>query len=223
MMITLRNVQRTFTASDVDTAALEDVSLDVAQGEFIAVTGPSGCGKSTLLNIIGLLDQADAGLIQFMGSDLSSVGEKVRTHHRRRNIGFIFQGFNLIPELTIRQNVNVGLKYRGVSRDESRERVEDAMASVGLSHRAEHYPSQLSGGQQQRAAIARALVGRPALVLADEPTGNLDSRNGADVMELMAGLVRDGATIVMVTHEEQQAQMASRVIEMRDGRITSTV
>ncbi|KQN75281.1 phosphonate ABC transporter ATP-binding protein [Devosia sp. Leaf64] len=218
-MVSLRNVSRSFAAADVETSALDKVSLDIAEGEFVAVTGPSGCGKSTLLALIGLLDRPDAGQIQVMGSDLSHADERLLTHHRRRNIGFIFQGFNLIPDLTIHENVEVGLKYRSVPRAERLHRVDEALFAVGLSHRARHYPSQLSGGQQQRAAIARALVGRPALILADEPTGNLDSRNGDEVMDLMTGLVRQGATLVMVTHEKARAAQATRIVEMRDGQI----
>lgn len=217
-MLRLEHISKIYRASEVETAALDDVCLEVQAGEFLAVMGPSGCGKSTLLNILGLIDSPTAGAYWFLGEDIARCSEEQLTLHRRARVGFVFQSFNLIDDLTVAQNVEVALLYLGVSRAERRERVEEALKGVDLAHRARHLPKQLSGGQQQRVAVARALVARPKLLLADEPTGNLDTANGDAVLELLTNIAQSGTTIVMVTHSAEHANRAHRVMHMLDGR-----
>jgi putative ABC transport system ATP-binding protein len=218
-MLRFEHVSKIYRASDVETAALDDVSLEVQAGEFLAVMGPSGCGKSTLLNILGLIDSPSAGAYWFFGEDIARCSEEQLTLHRRARVGFVFQSFNLIDDLTVAQNVEVALLYLGVSRTERHKRVEEALERVALAHRARHMPKQLSGGQQQRVAIARALVAHPKLLLADEPTGNLDTSNGDAVLDLLSNIAKSGTTIVMVTHSPEHAKRAHRVMHMLDGRV----
>ena len=199
--------------------ALNGVSMEVKEGEFVAIMGPSGCGKSTLLNILGLLDNPDGGRYWLDGEEVGMLRERQRTRLRKGRIGFVFQSFNLIDELTVEENIDLQLKYLDVPKAERRKRVEDILRRVNMSHRAKHYPQQLSGGQQQRVAIARAVVGRPGLILADEPTGNLDSKNGREVMELLSSLNAEGTTIVMVTHSQRDASYAHRIINLYDGQV----
>lgn len=222
-MIKLDNIKKVFQTEDVETWALRNISLEVKEGEFVAIMGPSGCGKSTLLNIIGLLNNPSGGSYLLDGRDVSTLKESERTLIRRGMIGFVFQSFNLIDELNVAENIELPLLYMGVSSKERRKRSGDVMERVGMSHRAKHYPSQLSGGQQQRTAIARAILPRPKLVLADEPTGNLDSKSGKEVMDLLSELRREGTTIVMVTHSLHDANYADRVINMFDGEIVNQV
>ena len=219
-MLTLRDLRKSYQAGDVETQALGGVSLDVAPGEFVAVMGPSGCGKSTLLNILGCLDRPDGGSYRLMGEDVSALGEAGLAEVRRRHVGFIFQGFNLIPELNVEENVEVSLLYRRGERAR-KARIAEVLEQVGLAHRARHRPKQLSGGQQQRVALARALVSDPAVIFADEPTGNLDSANGERVMNLLKGVQQAGTTIVMVTHSQKHAAEARRTVSMLDGRIVA--
>lgn len=214
---------KTFRTELLETIALKGVSLTVEDGEFVAIMGPSGCGKSTLLNILGLLDRPSEGSYLFDGHEVSSLHERERSDYRKGKIGFIFQTFNLIDEMTVEENIGLPLKNQGISGEERKSRVREIMDRVGISHRAKHYPNQLSGGQQQRVAIARAVVGNPGVILADEPTGNLDSKNGHEVMELLAGLNREGATIVMVTHSQKDAQYAHRIINLFDGQIVDSL
>lgn len=218
-MIELKNLQKSFRTAEVETIALDRVNLSVAPGEFVAVMGPSGCGKSTLLNILGLLDNPTSGSYKLNGKEVSSLKEKERTAMRKGIIGFVFQSFNLIDELTVAQNVELPLIYLGVPAAERKKRVKETLERMNISHRAKHKPMQLSGGQQQRVAIARAVVTNPSLILADEPTGNLDSTNGTEVMELLTELNRAGTTIVMVTHSQHDAQYARRTINLFDGSI----
>ena len=218
-MIKTENLTKVFRTEEVETVALNGVSINIADGEFVAIMGPSGCGKSTLLNILGLLDNPDSGTYLLDGESVGNLKEKERTRYRRGRIGFVFQSFNLIDELTVEENVDLQLRYLGISRSERKERVTEILRKVELSHRAKHYPQQLSGGQQQRVAIARAVVGKPKLILADEPTGNLDSKSGLAVMELLKQLNAEGTTIVMVTHSLHDAQMASRIINLFDGQV----
>lgn len=220
-MLSLRNVSRTYRAAEVHTAALRDISLDIHPGEFVAVTGPSGCGKSTLLNILGMLDVPTAGEYKFFGERVHGRSEDTLALLRRRGVAFIFQSFNLLPALTVADNCAVPLDYRKLSSAEKRRRVSDALGCVGIGHRATHLPRQLSGGQQQRAAIARALVTEPRVLLADEPTGNLDSENGTAVMNILASVCSAGCTVVMVTHSLEHAAYATRTVRMLDGRISS--
>ncbi len=222
-MITLDGIQRRFLSDAVETTALADINLHVAAGEFVAIMGPSGCGKSTLLNTLGTVDRPTGGRYLFDGRDLASEGEATLAQFRAQTLGFVFQSFNLIDELTIAENVELGLAYRKDQKGDRRERIEAAMDRVGISHRARHYPHQLSGGQQQRAAIARAIVGDPKLILADEPTGNLDTENGAQVMGILESLNAAGATIIMVTHSPAHADLVGRRIDMLDGRIVASV
>ncbi len=221
-MIALKDVSRLYRSDEVETTALTGIDLDVAGGEFVAIMGPSGCGKSTLLNVLGTIDRPTSGAYLFEGDDIAGAPEPELARLRRDRLGFVFQSFNLIDELTIAENVALGLAYRSTAMRDKRERVGASMDRVGIAHRRDHYPHQLSGGQQQRAAIARALVGEPRLILADEPTGNLDTENGAQVMEILSELNADGATIVMVTHSPAHADVAKRVVHMLDGRILSS-
>ena len=218
-MIKIEKLTKAFRTENVETTALNGVSLEVKAGEFVAIMGPSGCGKSTLLSILGLLDNADEGRYYLDGKEVGHLKEKERTQYRKGRIGFVFQSFNLIDELTVEENVELQLKYLKVSRAERKKRVEEILRKMNLSQRATHYPQQISGGQQQRVAIARAVVGKPQLILADEPTGNLDSQNGHDVMELLSRLNDEGTTIVMVTHSQHDAAYAHRVIHLLDGEI----
>ena len=216
-MIQLSNIKKVYHYSEVYTVALGGINLEVNEGEFVAVMGPSGCGKTTLLNIIGLLDNPSEGNYLLDGEEVARLSESQRTALRKGKIGFIFQSFNLIDELTVEENVELPLKYMGVPTEERKKRVIDALRKLNISHRDRHYPNQLSGGQQQRVAIARALVCNPRLILADEPTGNLDSKNGKEVMEMLAQLNDEGTTIIMVTHSQRDASYAQRVINMLDG------
>jgi putative ABC transport system ATP-binding protein len=221
-MLKLEHVSKVYRAEDVETAALDDLSLEVRPGEFLAVMGPSGCGKSTLLNILGLIDSPTSGEYWFMGEEVARCSEEQLTLRRRSGVGFVFQNFNLVDDLNVAENVEIGLIYRGVPAAERRRRVKAALEKVDLSHRARHMPKQLSGGQQQRVAVARALVSDPKVILADEPTGNLDSANGDAVMEMLSSVTRGGTTIIMVTHSEAHANRADRVVHMLDGHFVST-
>jgi putative ABC transport system ATP-binding protein len=216
MLIELRNIGKIYRTDDVETHALRDVSLSIARGEYVAIEGPSGCGKSTLLSILGLLDTPSAGSYVLAEREVTAERSRIRN----REIGFIFQNFNLIGDLTVAENVELPLTYRGLSAAERRRRTADALERVAMSHRARHFPAQLSGGQQQRVAVARAIAGEPAVLLADEPTGNLDSTNGELVMELLGELHRAGSTIVMVTHDRRFNRYASRTIDLLDGSLT---
>ena len=220
-MIKIENLRKVFRTEEVETVALNDVSMEVNEGEFIAIMGPSGCGKSTLLNILGLLDNPTAGTYHLAGREVGHLTEKERTQARKGNIGFVFQSFNLIEEMNVFENVELPLVYMKINRQERRKRVEEALRRMNISHRAKHFPNQLSGGQQQRVAIARAVVANPKLILADEPTGNLDSKNGHDVMDLLSELNREGTTIVMVTHSRHDASFAHRIINLFDGQIVT--
>jgi putative ABC transport system ATP-binding protein len=219
MMLSMRNLSRVYRADTVETTALDGIYLDVADGEFVAIMGPSGCGKSTLLNVVGMLDSPSSGSYLFDGTEVSGLSEGKLADFRKRNIGFIFQSFNLVDELTVRENIELALLYHAVPATDRRARVEQVMDRVGIAHRARHRPSQLSGGQQQRVAVARALVGAPKLILADEPTGNLDTAHGEEVMRMLQALNQEGSTIVMVTHSPAHADYASRVVNMLDGRV----
>lgn len=218
-MITLASVSKRYRTTDLETTALDDVSIDIAHGEFVAVMGPSGCGKSTLLNIIGLIDIPTSGRYLLDGKDVARCGEDQLTDIRMHNVGFIFQNFNLIDDLTVRENVELPLVYQNMGRAARRTRVREVLELVGLEARARHKPTQLSGGQQQRVAVARAVVSDPKLIVADEPTGNLDTKNGEDVMDMLATLNQQGATILMVTHSPSHAGRASRLIQLLDGRV----
>ncbi|WP_294285570.1 ABC transporter ATP-binding protein [uncultured Sphingomonas sp.] len=220
-MIRLENIQRRYVSDEVETTALADIDLHVAAGEFLAIMGPSGCGKSTLLNTLGTVDRPTGGRYLFGERDLAALDEAELAKFRGSTLGFVFQSFNLIDELTIEENIALGLAYRKDAGDR-KVRVAAAMDKVGIAHRARHFPHQLSGGQQQRAAIARAIVGDPKLILADEPTGNLDTANGEQVMGILSALNAEGATIVMVTHSPSHADMAKRRIDMLDGRIVAS-
>jgi putative ABC transport system ATP-binding protein len=220
-MLKLENVAKVYRTGEVETQALGDVSLEIAGGEFVAIMGPSGCGKSTLLNLLGLLDNPSSGAYWFFGEDVTRRSESQLTRLRRDNIGFVFQSFNLIDDLTVAENVEVALLYRRVPSAERKRRVREALERVGIAHRAGHRPQQLSGGQQQRVAVARALVSAPRLILADEPTGNLDTANGEAVMALLTEAASSGVTVVMVTHSLAQAAAAQRTIKLLDGRVVS--
>ncbi|MEP7311746.1 MAG: ABC transporter ATP-binding protein [Pseudomonadota bacterium] len=220
-MLRLQNVSKMYRTTEVETHALAGVSMVVQEGEFVAIMGPSGCGKSTLLNILGLLDSPDGGSYQFHGEEVAAYSEKQLTQLRRTGVGFIFQSFNLVDDLNVAENVEVSLLYRGVSGSERRRRVSAALERVGLAHRTKHLPNQLSGGQQQRVAIARALVGEPKLILADEPTGNLDTENGAAVMQMLTDINAGGTTVIMVTHSLVHAAHAARTVKLLDGRVVS--
>ena len=219
-VIKLQGISKSFLTEDLETRALDEVSLDIKRGEFVAITGPSGCGKSTLMGILGLLDTATGGSYELAGKAVEKLDRHERARMRNREIGFVFQAFNLISDLTVAENVGLPLEYRAdISKAERLERVNQALARVDMSHRAGHFPAQLSGGQQQRVAVARALVGKPALILADEPTGNLDSRNAELVMELLNQIHAAGATLCMVTHDPRSAALAQRTISLFDGRV----
>jgi putative ABC transport system ATP-binding protein len=220
-LIRLDNVSKVFYTDEVETHALSNVQLQINRGEYIAIGGPSGCGKTTLLTLLGLLDTPTDGTYYLDGEDVSSLSASARARVRNRQIGFVFQAFNLIGDLTVFENVELPLTYRGMSASERKDRVQAALERVGMSHRTKHYPSQLSGGQQQRVAVARAIVGKPLIVLADEPTGNLDSKNGESVMDLLKELHADGATICMVTHDPRYARHAERTIHFFDGQVVN--
>ena len=222
-MIRTENLTRIFRTEEVETIALNGVNIEVEDGEFIAIMGPSGCGKSTLLNILGLLDSPTEGKYWLNNEEVGHLKERERTAYRKGRIGFVFQNFNLIDELTVEENVDLQLKYLGVGKAERKERVLEILRKVKLSHRAKHYPHQLSGGQQQRVAIARAVVGKPSIILADEPTGNLDSKNGMEVMQLLSELNEEGTTIVMVTHSKHDATYASRIINLFHGQVVDAM
>ena len=220
-MLKTKNLKRTFQTEEVRTLALNGVSIEVNEGEFVAVMGPSGCGKSTLLNILGLLDSPTEGEYLLGGTDVSHLSEPQRDQLRKGRIGFVFQSFNLIDDLTVEENIELPLLYMGIKRDERRKKVAALMERMDIMHRAKHFPRQLSGGQQQRVAIARAVVADPQMILADEPTGNLDSHNGREVMELLSQLHSEGATIVMVTHSQRDASYADRIINLYDGQVVT--
>ena len=218
-MIKTEELSKVFRTDEVETTALNKVSMEIQGGEFVAVTGPSGCGKSTLLNILGLLDNPTGGALYFDGIEVSKYKERQRTNLRKGNIGFVFQGFNLIDELTVFENAELPLLYMKVSASERKKKVNEVLERMKIIHRKKHFPRQLSGGQQQRVAIARAVVTRPKLILADEPTGNLDSANGEEVMALLTELNQDGTTIVVVTHSPTDAEKANRIVHLFDGHI----
>jgi putative ABC transport system ATP-binding protein len=218
-MLTMRELSKVYRADTVQTTALDAIDLDIAEGEFVAIMGPSGCGKSTLLNMIGMLDSPSSGSYVFNGKEVAGLSESKLADVRKESIGFIFQSFNLVDELSVRDNVELALLYHNVSASERKRRVDEVMDKVGIAHRAKHRPSQLSGGQQQRVAVARALVASPKLILADEPTGNLDTHHGEEVMRMLQTLNGEGSTIVMVTHSPAHADYAGRIVSMLDGRI----
>ncbi|WP_448568133.1 ABC transporter ATP-binding protein [Thalassotalea ganghwensis] len=218
-MISLNKVSRVFRTADVETTALDNIDLSVEKGEFVSIMGPSGCGKSTLLSILGMLDSPSSGYFVFDGENISDYSEAQLGQLRKKSIGFVFQSFNLIDELTVYENIELPLEYLKISKAERRERVEAILTRMAIDHRANHFPQQLSGGQQQRVAVARALVHKPQLILADEPTGNLDSKNGEAVMQMLKELNHEGTTVIMVTHAEKEANHADRVVRLLDGQI----
>ena len=218
-MLELRNISKTFSTIETETTALKDVSLTINKGDFIAITGPSGCGKSTLLNIIGLLDKATSGDLLINDNSVIAKKESVLTNIRQQHFGYIFQSFNLIDEITVYENIELPLLYQNVAKEERKKRVEQVLAATNMHTRQHHYPKQLSGGQQQRVAVARALIVEPSVILADEPTGNLDSKHGYDIMNLLCDLNDKGSTIVMVTHSQSHASYANRVIQINDGQV----
>ena len=217
-MITLTNIKKVYRTDEIETVALDNINIDIKKNEFVSIMGPSGCGKSTLLNIIGLLDSPSEGLMTIGDTDVTKMSEKQLAKFRNEKLGFVFQSFHLINTLNVIDNVELPLLYRGVKAKERRERAEEILTKVGLVHRMRHFPSQLSGGQCQRVAIARAIVGNPEIILADEPTGNLDSKMGVEVMDLLHKLNSEGRTIVMVTHNDEQAKQTSRIIRLFDGQ-----
>ncbi|MBB6005317.1 ABC transporter ATP-binding protein [Arcicella rosea] len=218
-MLKITDLEKIYRTEDIETVALNKLSLEVKKGEFVAIMGPSGCGKSTLLNIIGMLDDAEKGSFMFNGEEIIHFNERRRADLRKRNIGFVFQSFNLIDELTVYENVELPLLYLGVDAAERKQKVEAVLEKVQIMHRRNHFPQQLSGGQQQRCAVARAVVNTPKLILADEPTGNLDSTNGNEVMQLLTELNEAGTTVIMVTHSEHDARFAHRIIRLLDGKV----
>lgn len=222
-MITVKNISKVFRTEEIETIALNGVSFEVKEGEFVAIMGPSGCGKSTLLNILGLLDNPTDGSYELLGHEVARLKERDRTKFRKGNIGFVFQSFNLIDELNVYENVELPLRYLNIGASERKQKVTEILKRMNISHRAKHFPQQLSGGQQQRVAIARAVVSNPKLILADEPTGNLDSKNGKEVMDLLSELNKEGTTIIMVTHSQKDASVAQRTIDLFDGKIVSDV
>lgn len=218
-MIRTVNLKKIFRTDEVETIALSEVNIEIHEGEFVAIMGPSGCGKTTLLNILGMIDLPTSGNYFFMGQDVSALKEKHRAKLRKGNIGFVFQNFNLIEELNVYENIELPLIYMGVSTRQRKEQVMQALESVKITHRQKYFPAQLSGGQQQRVAVARAIVAKPGIILADEPTGNLDSTNGQEVMQMLAELNQNGTTIVMVTHSQRDADYSKRLIRLFDGKI----
>lgn len=220
-MIHLKDIQKIYRTDEIETTALYDINLLITKGEFAAIMGPSGCGKSTLLNIIGMLDSPDSGSYMFEEKEVGNLKEKDLANVRKARIGFVFQSFNLIDELTVYENIELPLIYAGMSTSDRKKAVSEVMEKMEIAHRRNHFPQQLSGGQQQRVAVARAVVTNPALILADEPTGNLDSRNGEEVMKLLKSLNREGTTVVMVTHSAEHAEYASRTIQMLDGKVVA--
>ena len=222
-MIRTEKLQKIFKTEEVETWALHDVTLEIKEGEFVAIMGPSGCGKSTLLNILGLLDNPTNGVYTLNGEDVSKYTEAQRTNLRKGVIGFVFQSFNLIDELNVFENVELPLTYLGIKKAERKQMVNDMLKRMNISHRAKHYPQQLSGGQQQRVAIARAVITNPKLILADEPTGNLDSKNGQEVMNLLTELNQEGTTVVMVTHSKHDASFAHRIVHLFDGSVVANI
>lgn len=220
-MITLNKLTKVYRTDEIESTALNQVSFTIEKGEFVSIMGPSGCGKSTLLNVLGLLDKPESGSYQFLSEEVGHFNEKQRSNVRKANIGFVFQNFNLIDELTVFENIELPLIYNKVSKVERKQRVNEIIEKMGISHRSSHFPQQLSGGQQQRVAVARALITRPPLVLADEPTGNLDSSHGNEVMELLCELHEEGTTIVMVTHSSHDASYSNRIINLLDGQVIS--
>lgn len=221
LIIETRNLQKKYITDTVETTALAGVNLNIKKGEFVAIMGPSGCGKSTLLNILGMLDSPSSGSFKFLDQEVANATERQRAKLRKQNLGFVFQSFNLIDELTVEENIALPLAYLGFSKTETDKRTQEAMERMGIAHRRKHFPQQLSGGQQQRAAIARAVVSHPALILADEPTGNLDSVHGREVMQLLSELNDAGTTVVMVTHSPTDAEYAHRVVNLFDGQIVT--
>lgn len=222
-LLQLEGISKVFVTDELETHALADINLEVRKGEYLSVSGPSGCGKSTLLSILGLLDSPSTGTYLLNGEHTENISFRQRARIRNREIGFIFQAFNLIGDLTVQENVELPLTYRGMVPAERKKRVQESLERVGIAHRIRHYPAQLSGGQQQRVAVARAVAGEPAILLADEPTGNLDSKSGNAVMELLAELHRDGSTICMVTHDPRYAEFATRTVQLFDGRVVDEV
>ena len=222
-MIKLENIKKVFSTEDFETWALREVNLEIKKGEFVAIMGPSGCGKSTLLNILGLIDNPTEGTYMLNEQDVSMLSESKRTDIRKGMIGFVFQSFNLIDELNVYENIELPLLYMGISASERKKRVEAVMEQLSMSHRRRHYPRQLSGGQQQRVAIARAIVAQPSIILADEPTGNLDSKNSKEVMNMLQQLHKQGTTIIMVTHSLHDASYAERIINLYDGQVVEQV
>jgi putative ABC transport system ATP-binding protein len=220
-MIKLEKLTKVYRTEEVESTALNEVSFKIEKGEFVSIMGPSGCGKSTLLNILGMLDKPESGSYEFLGNEVGQLNEKGRSEVRKKNIGFIFQNFNLIDELTVFENIELPLIYNKIGVSERKERVNELIKKIGISHRSSHFPQQLSGGQQQRVAVARALITKPPLILADEPTGNLDSSHGNEVMELLCELHEAGTTIVMVTHSSHDASYSERIINLLDGQIVS--
>jgi len=220
-MITLNKLTKVYRTDEIESTALNEVSFEIKKGEFVSIMGPSGCGKSTLLNVLGLLDKPESGSYKFLEEEVSHFNEKQRSNVRKANIGFVFQNFNLIDELTVFENIELPLLYNKVSSSERKQRVNEIIEKMGISHRSSHFPQQLSGGQQQRVAVARALITKPPLVLADEPTGNLDSSHGNEVMELLCELHEEGTTIVMVTHSSHDASYSDRIINLLDGQVIS--
>lgn len=221
MIIQTENLSRIYRTEEIETTSLNNITLSIPEGEFLAIMGPSGCGKSTLLNLLGLLDTPSSGTYHFMGTEVSSFSEKQRAQLRKSNIGFVFQSFNLIDELTTYENIELPLLYLNLSAAERKRRVEESMERMVISHRRKHFPQQLSGGQQQRVAVCRAIVTNPKLILADEPTGNLDSKNGEEVLSILSTLNAQGTTVVMVTHSAEHAKYAQRVLHILDGNIIS--
>jgi putative ABC transport system ATP-binding protein len=220
-MIKLENLTKVYRTDEIESTALNQVSFEINKGEFVSIMGPSGCGKSTLLNILGLLDKPESGSYKFLGEEVGHFNEKQRSGVRKKNIGFVFQNFNLIDELTVFENIELPLIYNKVNTSDRKKRVNEIIEKIGISHRSSHFPQQLSGGQQQRVAVARALVTKPPVILADEPTGNLDSSNGNEVMELLCELHEEGTTIIMVTHSSHDASYSSRIINLLDGQVIS--
>lgn len=218
-MIQLTNITKTYQTSEIETTALNELSITINEGEFVSIMGTSGCGKSTLLNIIGMLDDTNSGSYLFEGKEITQMSEAERTQMRKKNIGFVFQNFNLIDELSVQENVELPLQYLNIPKQERKERVQKVLEKMGIAHRAKHYPSQLSGGQQQRVAVSRAVVTEPKLILADEPTGNLDSHFGKEVLEILTQLNESGTTIIMVTHSKEDAKHSKRIIELYDGKL----